>query len=610
MNIKTFAFGCAALAASVVWAVDFPKAGGDLASAEDWGGALPGADDAVTLPNAGTYTLSSDIEFKNMAVGGAGTILSFGSKTLTLSGTFSNKTKGGLVLDSGTYDLSGAGDFWGANADHSGNSWTVITNACTVTGVKTFYAAKASTGAASVIAGGSTVSCSEVRVLNDSGNENTLKIQDGAKLTVSGNVYLEASNTKGNHGGNALLVSGAGSELHQTGSGRIRVGFQCNDDLFRVSDGGYAQANGDGVDLGYTNSMLRVDQRGVVKFPAATFLSGSKGGSIDIDTCATATITTVSFNAKSSEGRFCMAGGAVVSAPTVAVEGLANGVVVSNSEFSATTSFALGSTAAASGNTATFFGADTKLSLKTMDWFGLGRGHSISFGGGLVCTNLTDCNTLMAETQDSSLIVSGTNTILGNALRNFYVGAKGKENCSTNNLILISDGATLQACRYCLMGTGNRTVISNATLHVGNDSVGLRIGYRISGYWTTNCVLTLAGRSPKVKVDGADASCLFANSSTLRFCVPVEGYDPSVPVFETDCSFSPNSTTKIVVECDEFVEKTGGTLHLLRTGEDISASVITMLRAVELPPKCRLIVEKRNVYLKSPKRTGLMMIVR
>ena len=50
----------------------FPSSGGDLASAEVWGGTLPSSDTHVVVTNAGTYTLSSAAEFASIRQQGAG----------------------------------------------------------------------------------------------------------------------------------------------------------------------------------------------------------------------------------------------------------------------------------------------------------------------------------------------------------------------------------------------------------------------------------------------------------------------------------------------------------------------------------------------------------
>ena len=52
-----------------VGAVDFPSATGDIASAADWGGALPTTTDPVRFAaNNGAYTASADVQFAAMTV--------------------------------------------------------------------------------------------------------------------------------------------------------------------------------------------------------------------------------------------------------------------------------------------------------------------------------------------------------------------------------------------------------------------------------------------------------------------------------------------------------------------------------------------------------------
>ena len=72
------------------------------------------------------------------------------------------------------------------------------------------------------------------------------------------------------------------------------------------------------------------------------------------------------------------------------------------------------------------------------------------------------------------------------------------------------------------MGVANTFCISNATVNIGDDSVGLRVGYRFGASPATNCVLVMQGETPKVNivVSSDKKACKFDNGSTLRFEIP------------------------------------------------------------------------------------------
>jgi hypothetical protein len=70
------------------------------------------------------------------------------------------------------------------------------------------------------------------------------------------------------------------------------------------------------------------------------------------------------------------------------------------------------------------------------------------------------------------------------------------------------------------------------------------------------------------------------------------------------------------LDCNEWAERTGGTLHLISSAafEDYSAdakgTTAARLAATSLPPDCRLVVESGNVYLKCPIRKGFQVVIR
>ncbi len=68
-RVSVFAFAVLSGMALTVRAVDFPSAAGNIASAADWGGALPATTDSVRFGvNNGVYTASDDVQFAAMTV--------------------------------------------------------------------------------------------------------------------------------------------------------------------------------------------------------------------------------------------------------------------------------------------------------------------------------------------------------------------------------------------------------------------------------------------------------------------------------------------------------------------------------------------------------------
>ena len=231
---------------------------------------------------------------------------------------------------------------------------------------------------------------------------------------------------------------------------------------------------------------------------------------------------------------------------------------------------------------------------------------------------------MMARTHHSVFRVAGDGTSIGSTGAHFYFGdnttdesAVGTFN-SVSNRLEVLDGATFNARRLPVMGIANTVCISNATVNLGGDNVGLRVGYNVqSGYSnSTNCVLVLQGTTPKVEINSVAAdndACWFANGSTLRFEVPKDGYaDGYVPLTTNSKFLMEDDASKLEIDCAEFVAKTGGKLHLIHAEGGINAASKTRLAACvsTLPERCTLIVEDTDVYLKSPRVAGFVISVR
>ena len=128
-------------------------------------------------------------------------------------------------------------------------------------------------------------------------------------------------------------------------------------------------------------------------------------------------------------------------------------------------------------------------------------------------------------------------------------------------------------------------------------------------------MLKLCGKSPKVVVGSSNSgACWFANNSILRFEIPKEGYDEGCVPLEmaTGCQLHFEPGCRLEIDCADFVAKTGGKLHLIHAGANITDSVKTQLAACAstLPERCTLIVEDKDVYIKSPRVIGFVLTYR
>ena len=562
-----------ALAASAE-IITFPSAGGDLASDAAWGGTKPTLADGVQIDNVGTYTLSGNVTFSEMRMMAGGSTFSFGDRKMTL--TTSGNNAYGLristanarnVFTGGMYDLSGTACC--LPAYNASNVNTVFTNNCVVTNINTFYAARYSSNSKTEIAGGSKVYAKELRVHNDSGANNTLEIHDGGLLRVAERIYSET--TDGNGGGQKIVIRDAGSVLNQAGTYAALIGYKGPSCLLMVADGGEFASESGGITLGSASSF---------------------GNSVLVEN------------------------GGTVKLKTMTCKGHDNRILISNATLVCTSSFKLSEGVSASNNLFRVYGHDTVLSLPSGELFGsdTNQCNVISLEGGFSWDrDGRDSNAMMARTHNSVFRITGSGTTIGNITKNFYIGDKDAYSTidSVSNRLEVLDGATLNACRIPVMGVANTFCISNATVNIGQDSVGLRIGYRYAGSPSTNCVLVLQGATPKVNItatsDRTD-TCLFDNGATLRFEIPKKGYAQDHVPFTTAGYLKFNSDAcKLEIDCGDFVACTGGRLHLVHAYNIPSTTKTRLENSCVLPEGCTLEVTTTDVYIKSRSRKGTII---
>lgn len=590
MNIKTFAFGFAALAASVVQAAVFPKEGGDMASADDWGGALPPATETVGFTKAGTYTASADVGFNAMTVNVDKAVfdLTDGNHTVTLAGAnpfifYPPKNGSTLEMRGGKYTFSNGSANFRAIRVAKSNCRRVITDGAVVSGIGNLYLTSdlSPIGATLVISNYAKVTANEFRNSNNAmAVSNKLDIADGGQLELATRFYSEtcggsSSVYAGMFAGHQIDIHGKDAKLVANGAAQCFAGNAQHGFEMHVRDGGSALATNGGF----------------------TFGNGSSTNAL-CEVVNGATLQAKNFYTR-ADGCRC---------------------VVSNSTFTASANLEIGQGANASNNLLRIYGPQSKATAAGM-FFGNGGHHNvISVEAGAEFAGTPE--NMLTNGHHCVLRLTGEGTRFGNSkgTGDFYWGCAksvlGQVQNSYSNTLYVGDGAKLEVARCVIAGQDNQLVVSNATVNFCDDSVGLRVGYNNARVKDGNRVV-LQGTTPKIYSVATANSFWFQNNSTLRFEIPEEGYaEGHVPIELTGCSFYIDvSNSKVEIDCDKFVEKTGGKLHLIHSKNKIDTSSSNniksyLLNQVKLPAGARIIVDGGDVYLKSPKRTGLTVIIR
>ena len=594
-KLKLCVGGLLAFFASALLAADrtYQNAGGDLAStdSEDWGGTAPGSSDTAIVTKDGTYTISRDVTFTRLRVRTTGSTFNFSGHKMKALLNVENVANAQNVFRGGLYDING--EFRPAYNANGIN--TLFTDGCIITNVTTFFAARDNSNARTEMAGGSKAYVGRLSLVDGGsqkyGSDNTMEIYDGAQLYVTNRIYSDVNlptvTEETSHGGQSLIVRGSGSVLNDStpiSSYLASLGNSRDSNTFRFSDNAFAY------------------------FRTGVQLNAGKN-SLFVENGATCNVTRINFQCS----------GNIVS--------VSNAVLVCNRVQAGNPLFVYG--AAASNNLFRVFGSDASVTLgvNTGDFFGESNSgyNTVSFESGAVWGFDGNRTNMMARTHHSTFRVTGEGTTVGTTGRQFYIGGDITTDPalvatinSVSNRLEVLDGATLATRRLPVMGVANTVCISNATVNIGGnaDVVGLRVGYNVpNGYSnSTNCVLVLQGTTPKVEINSAavdNGACWFANGSTLRFEIPKEGYaDGYVPLTTNSKFLMDDEASKLEIDCAEFVAKTGGKLHLIHAEGGITAASKTRLAACAstLPERCTLIVEDKDVYIKSPRVSGFVLM--
>ncbi len=371
---------------------------------------------------------------------------------------------------------------------------------------------------------------------------------------------------------------------------------------------------------------MLISDRATVSLPKSNITTGKGDSKICVESGAslTASFYTASTNGSNNEFRVTSGATAAISKFRFSTSG--NTLVIDNATYdmgtAADRSFTLAAAANCSSNVVVIRGAQAQAPLMAdassynLNIFGAGHDNALVLENGAVW-DPGSVETFMKSCTNSAFIVRGSGTEFGAAANRFYTGSRYNvgDVASRNNRIEISDGATFKASRFCVQGIGTEVVVSNATLEVDSpfdESFGLRLGFAAAGAsLTTNNMMVLRGESPQVKVTGNPADtwqCRVSDGSTLRFEVPETGYS-TVPL-TAECQIVVVGTSKIEIDCADFCEKTGGKVQLMHSDADIPQTTQDVLACVALPEGARIIVDGGDVYLKSPRHQGLILMVR
>lgn len=534
----------------------FPNAGGNLASASEWGGTLPGGADKVTVDKGGNYTLSDDVTFNSFNVMVGGCYFDLGNSRLNVGkkgdGALYCKPNGGgrTVFSGGKIEFLNHGRCYPYVAPDSAGV-VVFTDGCVITNADYFYATRStSNGRVEITDGTMIYVTNRFAVLQGDGANNVVEITDGAKVFVKGYAYSELGGTADEIGENELRISGAGALFSKDSDNDFYLGYQTTGNKLVVLDGGKCSLSG-------------------------------KGG----------------LKIRSSH----------------------NEVVISNATFESSNAFCLADGSDSSHNIFRVVGKnitkDHVLLPALGSWMVSGHHNMISFEDGAKWKK-GSANSFFTNTQHSVFVVKGTGTQFGDTGHNFYLGSSDGKLMSVcaDNSVEVLDGAVFNAKRFMLMGVRNALVVSNATLNIAekNDDVALRIGYKWGDLVPDDCVLCLKGENPKINVDvGVSTNaCWVQNNSTVRFEIPEEGYARNHVPLSLGGKFQFESGCRFEIDCEKFARAGGGTLTLIETGynmtEDTRNALLAGVRG--LPEGSNIKVLNRSVKLHCPR--GLVISIR
>lgn len=352
-HVHTAARVCFAIATAAISAVcaaatvTFPSTGRDIASAEDWGGTLPGTSDLLKFTTSATVTASNDVEFAGFFVGSEGKTVTFDMRDSVSGGSprrikmngnayiSENTWNAKYVLRGGFWDFSGKSVCTGLSNDYSGNNGTSaqIDGGAVVIcdSLAGRIGGETTKNSVSVTGEGTIVTAKTVKVAQYTGKNNHFAFTDGAKVVLAGTgSALSLSSGDTDHktsNGNSLRIAGGASLEQPTAGGTHTVGNAGKNNTLSVEDGGSVFLKG-GLNFAYAD-----DDRA----------NSSSGNRISVSGAGSRFVSTGEIrlgrgygSTANSNNVVSVSDGAVFTNAAFRLRGHDNGIVISNATMSTT----------------------------------------------------------------------------------------------------------------------------------------------------------------------------------------------------------------------------------------------------------------------------------
>ncbi len=232
------------MSVQVVCGVDFPNAGGDIASPSAWGDTLPSTTDSACFKKAGTYTASGNVSFSSVTVDVAGAVFDFTANNAKITMTAGSGKKGFAIpsnnrsatLKGGTWDMARSHFMCGKGSAISGVDVT-LTDGVVVTNANIFYWGEHSYDTTCTITGGARVHATGHFQNYATGARASLVVSGGARVTAGASFYTDQyGNPQPDTGFNTVTLTGAGTCLEALGGDASVIGYSHRCNTFTVTD--------------------------------------------------------------------------------------------------------------------------------------------------------------------------------------------------------------------------------------------------------------------------------------------------------------------------------------------------------------------------------------
>ena len=522
----SFASGLYALLANGA-NIEFPSAGGDLASATDWGESLPPVNsDTAYIKNNGTYRATDNVTFFQFSIYANNALFDLsqdGNKRITVNDSSANAftvVRGNVThsFKGGEWLFANKGNFSIGSARNYSNNSSVLDGAC-VTNVGTVYLGYSNGHSNTLtLTNNAMLHAQSVYLANsvtDTGG-NRMVVRAGCRVNTSStymDIYGSRTDTSGRH---ELIVCGTDAEF--IASSIFQMGSRHDGNSVRILDGAVFRSG----NLSFGSDL---DANGVPKMSGSSI--ETSGHTFFVGPSASAVITTARIG-NSAAGNEC---------------------VVSNGSFTFH-SFVIGYEASASNNVFRAVGPEASFLFdRTGFWemsfddngtdcrgpFGRGGGGLFEFSSGAT-NNYSGTRTYFGH-------LSGRNTLRvtdGSAWlaprMEMYLGYKDVR--GVGNRLEVGAGSVFSTSRFHVCVQDNSVVISNGTLqcHVSSPSA-FYLGLVPDGTsaTTTENLLRFEGGCPKLRFTEAAGGMRIYNGSRLEFALPATPYaEPPIVTYQID----------------------------------------------------------------------------